>query len=94
MTVSSAHPRTDEILSPEARQFLTELHEHFADRRDGLLVARRQKRERAAWERRLDYFEVPRAFRTATPLRLGLSEREWNWRDRRRAILLSFVKRL
>ena len=54
---SSATPveRGDEILTPEALEFLAGLHDAFAARRDELLQARRGRREEAARTGKLDF---------------------------------------
>jgi malate synthase len=47
--------RGDEILTPEALEFLAGLHANFADRRDELLEARRGRREEAKRTGKLDF---------------------------------------
>ncbi|WP_216208907.1 malate synthase A [Amycolatopsis aidingensis] len=55
--------RGDEILTPEALQFLGDLHDRFAGRRDELLQARSLRREEAARTGRLDFLPETREVR-------------------------------
>ena len=55
--------RGDEILTPEALQFLADLHDKFAARRDELLQARTHKREEAARTGKLDFLPETREVR-------------------------------
>ncbi|WP_106539484.1 malate synthase A [Haloactinopolyspora alba] len=48
MPSALAVPRQEEILTPEALDFLTQLHLHFAGRRADLLAERRRRRQRIA----------------------------------------------
>jgi malate synthase len=55
--------RSEEILTPEALEFLAGLHERFAGRRDELLAARTRRREEASRSGRLDFLAETRAVR-------------------------------
>jgi malate synthase len=57
--------RSEEILTPEALEFLAGLHERFAGRRDELLAARAGRREEASRTGRLDFLEETRGIREA-----------------------------
>ncbi|MBM9506990.1 malate synthase A [Actinacidiphila acididurans] len=48
-------PRGEEVLTPQALDFLAELHRRFTPRRDGLLVLRRERREEIARTATLDF---------------------------------------
>jgi malate synthase len=55
--------RGDEVLTPAALEFLAELQREFGPRRNELLVARTQRREVIARERRLDFLPETRDVR-------------------------------
>ncbi|MFD8493514.1 malate synthase A [Amycolatopsis sp. NPDC059657] len=55
--------RGDEILTPEALDFLAGLHDSFAARRDELLLARGKRREEAKRTGKLDFLPETRAVR-------------------------------
>jgi malate synthase len=55
--------RGDEILTPEALQFVADLHDRFAGRRDELLEARTRRREEAARTGKLDFLPETREVR-------------------------------
>ncbi|GHF63191.1 malate synthase [Amycolatopsis bartoniae] len=55
--------RGDEILTPEALEFLAGLHDNFAARRDELLAARVQRREEAKRTGRLDFLPETKEIR-------------------------------
>ncbi|MFL6121881.1 malate synthase A [Actinophytocola sp.] len=55
--------RSQEILTPEALEFLASLHERFAGRRDELLAARAGRREEASRTGRLDFLAETREVR-------------------------------
>jgi malate synthase len=57
--------RSEEILTPEALEFLAGLHERFAGRRDELLAARTTRREEASRTGRLDFLAETRDVREA-----------------------------
>lgn len=57
--------RGEEILTPEALEFLAGLHERFAGRRDELLAARAGRREQASRTGRLDFLDETRDVRAA-----------------------------
>ncbi|HEX6358281.1 malate synthase A [Actinophytocola sp.] len=57
--------RSEEILTPEALEFLAGLHERFAGRRDELLAARAARREQASRTGRLDFLDGTREVREA-----------------------------
>ncbi len=65
ITVTDPQPvdRAAEILTPEALEFIEELHTRFADRRDELLGARVGRREAAARAGRLDFLPETAAVR-------------------------------
>ncbi|AYY15592.1 malate synthase A [Actinobacteria bacterium YIM 96077] len=56
-------PRQDEILTPEALQFLADLHARFAGRRADLLAMRQRRRERIASGHDPDFLPETRAIR-------------------------------
>ena len=59
--------RAEEILTDDALAFLEELHVRFAARRDELLAARVERRERAAAAgRRSDFLADTKTYGTAT----------------------------
>ncbi|WP_007025997.1 malate synthase A [Saccharomonospora iraqiensis] len=53
--LGAAVERGDEVLTDDALQFVADLHERFAARRDELLEARSQRREEAARTGKLDF---------------------------------------
>jgi malate synthase len=55
--------RSEEILTPDALEFLASLHERFAGRRDELLAARAARREEASRTGRLDFLPETRDIR-------------------------------
>jgi malate synthase len=55
--------RSEEILTPDALEFLASLHERFAGRRDELLAARAARREEASRTGRLDFLPDTREVR-------------------------------
>jgi malate synthase len=55
--------RSEEILTPEALEFLAGLHERFAGRRDELLAARAKRREEASRTGKLDFLAETRDVR-------------------------------
>lgn len=55
--------RSEEILTPEALEFLAGLHERFAGRRDELIAARAGRREEASRTGRLDFLTATRDVR-------------------------------
>ncbi len=64
--VSGPHvDRFEEILTPEALGFLSELHHNFAHRRDELLRARRTRRDRIAAGERPRFLEATEEIRTS-----------------------------
>ncbi len=68
MTVTVVGPeiaRGDDILTPDALDFLAELHHRFAGRRDELLAARDRRREQATRTGRLDFLPETAGIRAA-----------------------------
>ncbi|MFC4856433.1 malate synthase A [Actinophytocola glycyrrhizae] len=61
--LGGAVERSEEILTPEALEFLAGLHERFAGRRDELLAARAARREEASRTGRLDFLAETREVR-------------------------------
>jgi len=61
----TAIDRGDEVLTEEALDFVAALQREFGARREDLLVRRRERRERAARERRLDFLEETASIRAA-----------------------------
>jgi malate synthase len=57
--------RSEEVLTPEALEFLAGLHERFAGRRDELLAARATRREEASRTGKLDFLDETREVREA-----------------------------
>src|ERR1044072_5925600 len=55
--------RSDEILTPQALEFLAGLHARFADRRDELVAARAKRREEASRTGKLDFLAETRDVR-------------------------------
>ncbi|GAA3868093.1 malate synthase A [Streptomyces sedi] len=57
VTVEARHqvPRQDEVLTPEALDFLAQLHQRFTPRRDELLALRAERRAEIARTGRLDF---------------------------------------
>src|ERR1043166_9301551 len=61
--LGDAVERGDEILTPEALEFLAGLHDAFAGRRDELLQARGKRREQARTTGRLDFLPETKEIR-------------------------------
>jgi malate synthase len=55
--------RSEQILTPEALEFLAGLHARFADRRDELVAARTERREEASRTGKLDFLDSTREVR-------------------------------
>jgi malate synthase len=56
-------PGFEEVLTPDALEFVAELHDRFAPTRDDLLAARAERRRRLAAGETLDFLEETRAVR-------------------------------
>jgi malate synthase len=72
--------RQGEILTPQALRFLGRLHEEFAGRRNELLALRKERRERASREGRLDFLPETRHVRESE---WRVAEAPADLRDRR-----------
>jgi malate synthase len=72
-------PRSEEILTPEALDFVSDLDARFHDRRDELLAARRTRREEITRTGTLDFLPDTAAIRsgdwTVAPIPADLSDR-------------------
>jgi malate synthase len=82
VTVSapSTVERSDEVLTPEALDFLAELQRRFGDRRDELVAARAERRAEVARTGRLDFLEETREVREGD---WRVAEAPADFRDRR-----------
>ncbi|HET7806878.1 MAG TPA: malate synthase A [Gaiellaceae bacterium] len=76
---AAAAPRADEVLTPEAVAFVSRLHERFGARRQELLDARAERRERIAAGELPDFLPETRDVRegewTIDPVPAGLRDR-------------------
>jgi malate synthase len=57
------HPRFDEVLTPEALEFLAQLHDRFGQRRCNLLAAREERRREISQGANLDFLAETRHIR-------------------------------
>lgn len=77
--VDATHARAGEILTPEALEFVSALHERFASTRDALLSARAHKYEQVRQSRGLSFLESTREIRdgdwTVAPAPPALQDR-------------------
>lgn len=71
--------RGEEVLAPEALEFVADLHRRFGARRDDLLAARRDRRRQIASDARLDFLpetaEVRQGDWTVAPVPADLQDR-------------------
>ncbi|MGH3448833.1 MAG: malate synthase A, partial [Nocardioidaceae bacterium] len=56
-------PRQDEVLTPDALAFVAELHRRYAETRDGLLAARKTRRDEIRASGSLDFLPDTREAR-------------------------------
>src|SRR4051794_41679929 len=67
--IGASGERFDEVLTPEAIAFVTDLQRKFGKTREELLARRRQRRQQAADTGRLDFLEETKDVRNDTSWR-------------------------